>query len=334
MISTDANDLSKEKIQQLLAAIGSEPTEDATQIETAEYNWHQPYYFGGEQLKTLDNFIEKVAAATAEKFATLAHSNFNVTIVSTTQQYANELLNQLPESEKGDYYLGFGTDHDHPCGFISITPQTAIVLTTQLLGDSDSSDESESEKSPDRDLSQLEESLLLDIASALVEAFSASCDNYTLHPAKGLLQGQWPLELQGTEEMCKIVFGIKKDQSGDSLELGLLIPCCEIERAAGITAQTAGKFSAEDISEAILQHIQQVPVRVTVQLASTILSFKEIMNLQIDDILILDKKIDEPVELIVDGRTVCRGRPAKSAGEYAMVITEPLCDTSRNIRPT
>lgn len=327
MISTDINDLSKEKIQQLLAAIGSEPAEDAKQVETAEYNWRRPRYFGGEQLKALDNFTEKVAAAAAEKFAALAHSKFNVTIVSTAQHYANELLSQIKAGEKSNYYLAFGTDSHHSCGLISISPQTAIILTTQLLGDS------ESEKGPDKDLSQLEESLLLDTASAFLEAFSASCDNCVLHPAKSFVRGQWPLELQGTEEVCKIVFAVKKDQSGDSPELGLLISCCEIERAAGITTQTAGKFSAKDISEAILEHIQQVPVPVTVQLASTILSFNEILNLQIDDILILDKKIDEPVELLVGDRAVCHGRPAKSAGEYAMVITESFYNTSRNLRP-
>jgi flagellar motor switch protein FliM len=76
-----------------------------------------------------------------------------------------------------------------------------------------------------------------------------------------------------------------------------------------------------------------VPIPVTVRLASTALSFKEMMNIQVDDILLLDKKFDEPVELIAGGRTVCRGRPAKSAGEYAMVITEPLYNASQNTRP-
>ena len=41
----------------------------------------------------------------------------------------------------------------------------------------------------------------------------------------------------------------------------------------------------------------------------------------------IDKRIEEPVELIVNGRTVLRGRPAKSAGKYAVVITELSCDT-------
>jgi flagellar motor switch protein FliM len=45
------------------------------------------------------------------------------------------------------------------------------------------------------------------------------------------------------------------------------------------------------------------------------------MNLQADDILLLDKRVDQPAELIVDGRTVYYGYPAKSEGKYAVTIT-------------
>jgi flagellar motor switch protein FliM len=52
-----------------------------------------------------------------------------------------------------------------------------------------------------------------------------------------------------------------------------------------------------------------------------VLTFEEIVNLQVDDILVLDKRIDQPAELIVDDRTYYYGCPAKSAGKYAVTIT-------------
>ena len=45
------------------------------------------------------------------------------------------------------------------------------------------------------------------------------------------------------------------------------------------------------------------------------------MDLQPDDILLLDKRVDQQTELIVGGRTVYYGYPAKSAGKYAVTIT-------------
>jgi flagellar motor switch protein FliM len=51
------------------------------------------------------------------------------------------------------------------------------------------------------------------------------------------------------------------------------------------------------------------------------------MSLTVGDVLLLDKKIDEPVQLIAAGRTVCRGLCAKSAGKYALAVTEAVFET-------
>jgi len=329
MSSTVTNNLSKAKIQQLLAAVGSRTTEDTSQTEAAEYDWHQPHYFSSNQLKKLDNFTRKVASVIAQKFAAFYHNDFNVTIASTTQHFANELLNELLESGQNDYYLAFGADQQrdavefaHPCGLIGIPTQTAIVWATQLLGDT------KSEEDSSRDLSQLEKSLLLDTASTIVEALSASSRSLNFQPAKSIVKGHPPFEPQSTEELCKITFGVKKAGSDNSSEAYLLIPCSKLESAIEKATKANDKFSNEDISKAILNHLQQMSISVTAQLASTLLSFEEIMNLQVGDILLLDKRTDEPVELIVEGRQFFQGRPAKSVGKFAVLITKISCDTA------
>ena len=170
--------LSREKIRQLLMAIGSESKEDAVQEDATQYNWQEPHYFNKEQFVKLDNFADAVAAAVAQKFAKLCRSEFNVTISSTTQHYLYEILSQLSDGEQRDYYLPFGADQEHLCGLIGIPGQTAVNWATQLLGDS------ESEKDPGSDLSPLEETLLLDLASALVEVFSGPDKALAFQPAQ------------------------------------------------------------------------------------------------------------------------------------------------------
>ena len=97
--------------------------------------------------------------------------------------------------------------------------------------------------------------------------------------------------------------------------------CSMLESIAGKDTQAAGGLSADDISKVILGHLQEIPVLATAQLASAALTFEEIMSLQVDDIVLLDRRIDEPVELIANSRTVCYGWPVKSAGKYAVSIT-------------
>ncbi len=68
--------------------------------------------------------------------------------------------------------------------------------------------------------------------------------------------------------------------------------------------------------------MQQMPLYITAQLSSVMLSLKEIMSIEVGDVLLLDKKVNEPIEIVTGGRTILLGRPAKLAGKYAVVITE------------
>jgi flagellar motor switch protein FliM len=319
-MSIGANNLSKEKIHQLLIAVGSGPLEDTTGIKATEYNWNQPHYFDRKQLNRLDDFTKKVARSMSLKFVDFCHSDYDVTVVSTEQHFAAELVDEAMESGQNDYYLAFDTDLDYPCGLICIPTQTAFVWATQLLGDP----ESEVEDSG-RDLSQLEESLLLDLLSALIKAFSQKY--WDFKPDKNIVRRLFPIELKGTEEICKITFDVKKADQEKGAEAYIMLRCNKLESVVGKAEEAVGSFSADDISKAILGHMQKMPVFITAQLASTALTLKEIMSLEVGDILLLDKKVNEPIELITSGKTALLGRPARLAGKYAVVIEELLNDT-------
>jgi len=318
-MSIGAKKLSKEKIRQLLADVGSRQAEDATGIDATEYNWNKPHYFDRKQLNRLDGFTKGVARSMSVKFVDFFHSEFDVTVVSIEQYFAAELVNQAMESGQDDYYLVFGNENERPSGLISIPTQTAFIWSTQLLGDS----ESEVEDSG-RDLSQLEESLLLDLLSALIKAFAQK--NWDFQSGKNIARRLIPIEFKGTEEMCKITFEVKKTGNEKGTEAYVLIHCSKLESVVGKAEQAVGGFSADDISKAILARMQKMPVYITARLASTALTFKELISLEVGDILLLDKKVNEPVEIITSGRTVLLGQPAKSAGKYAVVITELFSD--------
>ena len=312
MNSANAGNLSREKIQQLLANMSPEPNEDKPQVEAADYDWQQPHYFSSDQHKKLDELTKEAAEEMADKFAKFCNGDFNITIVSLTEHFAAELRTQ--DESKQTYCLTFGSSQDYQNGLICIPAETAFIWATQLLGDSESSEDSE------RELSQLEESLLLDIASALVEAFFSHFENCDIQPGLSLYKQPFPLELQDTDALCKIAFQVKKADQESGADAYILILCSELEPFVGKSSATAGKTSTADNSKAILQHIQKIQVSVRAQLASTVLTFEQIVNLRPNDILLLNKRIDEPMELLVDKRTVFHGWPAKSAGQHAVVI--------------
>ena len=309
-----AHNLSNERIYQLLAAIGSRREEDTAEKEAPAYDWRQPHYFSTQELTRLDAFTRRLAAALAEKFCGFCRSKFDVTITSTTFHFAGEACAQTSNGESKNYRLPFGADLEHACGFVGIPEETAVVWARQLLGDCESENES------NRALSQLEESLLFDLASGLVEVFSAQEDHGDLRPAGGLLRGRWPLETHDTEELCKISFDVKNPDSEDASKAYFLITCEQLNSVAGKVTQAPAKSPAADISKLVLSHLQRMPVTVTAQLVSTVLAFREIVTLRVNDVVLLDKKVDEPVDLIIDGRTLYQGWPVKSGEKYAVTI--------------
>ena len=310
------DNLTSEKIQQLLAAVGSAPEQENSQIEATEHNWAEPHYFSGEQLKKISSFTEILAAAVAKKFTDFCRGKFEVTSVSTRQFFADEIIKQYSDDQYKFFCLPFDNDKGNRLGLLGMDEKTAIEWTKLLLGDS------ESKENAEKELSQLEKSLLLDLASAVVRAFSQSHSSFNLSPANNLVSNQWPLEIDGAEQLCQINFSVKQSEAKDGTEAFFLIPCGSLDAVSGKTEKAVSVISQENVSKMIQEHFEITSVSVTAQLGQTELSFEEMMNLQAGDILLLDKKVTDFVELIVNERTFCYGWPVQSGGRYAVAISE------------
>ncbi len=319
MSNESAENLNRKKIAQLLAGIGSQPENDDSQIEATEYNWNQPHCFSTDQLKKLNDFCKKAAAIATLKLNSLCQSDFTITIESTTQHFAEELFGQKSEADQ-NYYMAFNNKQEQSYGFISMPAKTSMAWTAQLLGEPGSK---EDENKP---LSLLEESLLSDVNFIIIESVSKSHDSLNLEPVKIIIQGQVPFYMEGTEELCKMTFGFQEGES-DKNEFSVVMPCSNLESIAEKSEQTVETFSNNDILKAVTERLHKMSVNVTAQLACAVLTFEEIMGLQPDDIVLLDRKITEPIDVTAENQIIFHGQPAKSAGKYAVVITE-VCNNS------
>ena len=318
------NNPNREKIQQLLAAIGSRQPDDSRNVEASAYDWHQPRFFSGQQMQKLSAFAARTAALIPGKFGSLCQHSFDVNMTSTSEHFASQFLGEVPAGQTqgpGNYYIPFGLAQDEPCGFVSIPPQTALTWATQLLGDTDS------KPNVTRALSEFESSFLFDMASLIITALTEAGEKCGFRPAANAVTNTLPLQLKGTEEFCKITFQVKKSGSETGSEAHILVLCEKLLPLVGDASQAAGKFSPETIARAIQNNVEKISVPITAQLANVAVTVEEILNLTVGDLLLLDKKTDEPAQLIVAGKMVCRGRCAKSAGHYAVVVTETFFET-------
>lgn len=304
--------LSKEKIQQLLAAVGQRSGQPVdTDIEAVEYDWRQCQYFDLAQCRRLEEFAAQLAEQCAQVFTRLFNGPYEVTVVEASQNFAKDLFD--PQAESTDCRVAFGPGPADAFGVLSVTRPTALNWTSRLLGGGETADE-------DRELSTLEASLLLDVAAGLTNAFSQAYPPANVSPAASIACGTLPLPWEGDDELYKITMDAKAQEAENGSRVEFVMQCASLEPVAGKNAAQQTTLSPAQVEKAILTHLHDIPVAITAKLGTVKVDVGAVMGLEVNDILILDKKINEPVELLMNGKPFHRGRPAQADGCYAVAI--------------
>jgi flagellar motor switch protein FliM len=321
MTAPAVHNLSRANIRRLLTAVGSARAAESTTPPAAEYDWRDPHYFNEDQQNRLAAVMNQAAALMAEKFTHFYNREFIVAAAAITQHFAGD-VHDLPGADQG-YCLTFGPERDNPCGFVAVDAATALKWVTCLLGDA------EPDSDPDRSLSTLEEALLYDLTTAVLEPVLMPLrPHHDLHPGAQITKGNVTIPFERTEAICKIAFQIRKTDSDEADEAFFLLSGSTLAPLVGKRPPAKPPASREERSPLVTEHVQRMPITITAKLASTILSVEELLDLGPDDILLFDKSIDEPLELVIDERVVFRGRPAQSHGQYAVLITQSAAESA------
>jgi len=314
-MSPSLDHLGKARIHQLLAAVGSSPLQEQAAGDVTPYDWRDPHYLNADQLNRLAAIMSQVAAKLGDVFTRFFSREFDVSPTAVTQHFANDLRRSFePESS---YCLTFGPDKGPSCGFLILSAQTTMAWVSRLLGDTESAGD------PSRPLSSLEESLLSDLVAAVLEIFLGSLRPHETLKASGRLgKGQPDIQFELTEEICRIAFQVQETGKNEPSGITFLLSCGRLAALVGKTPAPAPRTTPQELSQALMEHLQQMPVTITARLASAQIGFQEILDLGPGDVLLLDKPVHEMVELAIEGRTAFRGRPVQSDGKYAILIRE------------
>jgi flagellar motor switch protein FliM len=312
MTTLSTDNLDPAVVSSLLTAIGGAKAEEDMLRDAQSFDWRHPRYFDPEQRNRIAAVMTQVAAVLSERFAHFYNQPFDVSVTSVAEHFAGDLQDRITSNE--NFCTTFGPSTNHTAGLLMVSAATAFNWVTTLLGDADA-------PAAERSLSALEQSLLSDLMSALVEAFltllQAEKDAKTAQAVKGLPGN--PFEV--TQEVSTVVFQAKKTNAPAAQELTFVLPCSVLAPLAGKTSTAPAKTSADELSRLIMEHLQEMPVNVTAVLGRGALSFTEAVDLNPDDVLLLDKTVDVPIELRINDRPIFWGHPAQCEGQYAVLVT-------------
>jgi flagellar motor switch protein FliN/FliY len=119
-----------------------------------------------------------------------------------------------------------------------------------------------------------------------------------------------------------------EESGGTAIEFALSAALVAELRAQKTEAAPAAADSAPPISPATTQTPGALDRLLDVQLAMTMrfgtkkLLLREVLDLSPGSVVELDRKIQEPVDLLLDGRLVARGEVVVIDGKYGLRVTD------------
>jgi flagellar motor switch protein FliN/FliY len=116
---------------------------------------------------------------------------------------------------------------------------------------------------------------------------------------------------------------------GEGEDSGVALHLCISPKAlADLKPAAASPFVFPQVAEAAssgnLELVMDVELNVTLRFGQRQLALREVLELSSGSVVELDRQVDEPIELILDGRVVARGEAVIIDGNYGMRVTQVL----------
>jgi flagellar motor switch protein FliN len=86
-----------------------------------------------------------------------------------------------------------------------------------------------------------------------------------------------------------------------------------------VAKRDANQCGSEQVN---LELVLDVELNVTVRFGQRQLTLREVLELTSGSVIELDRQVEEPVELLLDGKVIARGEAVVVDGNYGLRITE------------
>ncbi|NLK41987.1 MAG: FliM/FliN family flagellar motor switch protein [Planctomycetes bacterium] len=290
--------------------------EPDTHIPDADpVDWHVPHRLNRTSREELMLFSVKLAGHLEKCLHTLSGMPFEVRAEGVYERYADQLHAHVVQKQPQTYYLPVTQSNKGHAGFISLPFETAALLVGCMLRDPDS------QIGQNGQMTSLAESILQDAASSLAEALAAGFEEYGCTPIQKstqIIYRDWPVVFHDVDDVCEFRFEAVSGQAKLTISLTVL------DEVIADIARIEGPFKrAEDKKgdpEQVVRQMHEAPLRVTALLSSALMTLKDILALEEGDVVILDRKITEPVDILVNERPCFCGWPARHGKRLALLI--------------
>ncbi len=322
-----ADVLTQAQIDEMLksVAMGAEPLVTKTEeAQVKEYDFRAPKKFTKEQIKILESIFENYARLLSSYLTGKLRLYCRVSLLNIEEQRYNEFNNALPDYViMGMVDLGIKNDEISETDVIVqvSNPVTYTMIDRLLGGKGEYTDVT-------RDFTEIEITIMTDImrsfADLLKEPWLTHID---LEPRLiGIETNSRVVQTIGHEDTV-IIVALEVEINSQKSIVSVCIPAINLDeimgkfipRYSGSRRKTDAAREAER-RDSIMTGISTTDLIVKAVLGEINLDMYEVLTLQVNDVIPLDKKISENIMVKVGERNWCDGKLGTYNNKKAVMI--------------
>lgn len=322
--------LSQNEIDELLTALNTgevdvkEIEDEQSEKKVRKYDFKRPDKFAKEQLKTLENIHENYSRLLNNFLSGYLRTFTEVDVLSTQSLIFNEFSNSVSNPA----ILGI-VKLEPLDGEVIVELSSDVVFTMieRVLGGGERNES----QSLSRSLTEIEISLLKSFLKKFLRLMKDSWDNIIeLNPKLIDIEtnSQFAQIASPTESIALITLNIKINNSE-----GMMNICLPHKVIEPILPNLSTKLWFSDMSKKkvtkeqrnqVTEKLKQSRLSLKAVIGRTDISVKELLNIRRGDVLVLDEKVNDLVEVYVDEELKFLGLPGKKKNKMAVKIQQCL----------
>ncbi|MEA1975017.1 MAG: flagellar motor switch protein FliM [Bacillota bacterium] len=322
--------MSQNEIDELLTALNTgevdvkEIEEEQNEKKVRKYDFKRPDKFAKEQLRTLENIHDNYSRLLNNFLSGYLRTFTEVDLLSTQSLIFNEFSNSVSNPA----ILGI-VKLEPLEGEIIIELSSDVVFTMieRVLG----GNEKDNSDSVSRTLTEIEISLLKSFLNKFLKLMKDSWENIIeLNPKLVDIEtnSQFAQIASPTESIALITLNIKINNSE-----GMMNICLPHKVIEPILPNLSSKLWFSDISKKpitedqksfLKKQLSKSSLDVKAVIGATDISVKELLNVRPGDVLILNRKISEPIDIFIDEQLKFKAIPGKNKNRVAVKIQKSL----------
>ena len=323
--------LSQKEIDALLSTVSAEEKEEVKGAEDVReeveerianvYDFKHPNRVSKDQLRTLQSIHEAFAKTFNAYLAVRLRTIVDINLISVDQLQYSEFI--LSISDPSCLYI-FRIEELNGVGILEISPNLVLFIVDRLFGGKGGTAEEARVITSIEQIvmKKIVEKAMENLATAwqqvapltfILEGFESNPDVVQIAPpGETVITISLEIKIQDTSSLMNVCFPY--------LTLEDIISKLNVQHFVSMTKKEVSEKETETINERL--KLSSLPV--TSYLGKTSITLKDLLGLKVGDVVKLDKKVDDFLEIDIGGSKKFLGKPGISGKKKAVKIVRPI----------